>query len=161
MYSTHLISPLGPVVIKASDAGINEVQFKEPDEEGPENTNNHILACKVQLEEYFDGKRQGFDVPLDPIGTSFQQEVWSELLDIPYGHWVSYGDIARKLNNPGAIRAVGAANGSNKIAIIIPCHRVIGSDGSLTGYAAGLERKKWLLRHEGHPNFAADQLSLF
>jgi methylated-DNA-[protein]-cysteine S-methyltransferase len=102
-----------------------------------------------QLEEYFAGRRRGFDLPLDLRGTGFQKRCWQELLKIPYGETRSYADIARAIGNPLAVRAVGLANGQNPIAIIVPCHRVIGSDGSLTGYGGGLETKRWLLELEG------------
>lgn len=101
-----------------------------------------------QLEEYFDGTRRVFDVPLAARGTEFQQRVWRALAGIPYGATVSYGALARRLENPGAARAVGRANNRNPIAIIVPCHRVIGADGSLIGYGGGIERKRWLLSHE-------------
>lgn len=101
-----------------------------------------------QLREYFDGSRTRFDLPLAPEGTPFQKAVWEELARIPFGQRVSYGELARRIGRPRAIRAVGAANGANPIAIVIPCHRVIGSDGSLTGYGGGLPIKRWLLDHE-------------
>ena len=102
-----------------------------------------------QLDEYFAGKRQRFDVKLNTGGTEFQRQVWQALLEIPYGRTTVYAELARRIGRPKAIRAVGAANGANPISIIVPCHRVIGSDGSLTGYAGGLPRKAWLLRLEG------------
>lgn len=106
----------------------------------------HVIA---QLDEYFSGTRQSFDLPLRPIGTPFQQRVWTALSDIPFGATESYGDLANRLGDRKASRAVGLANGKNPISIIVPCHRVIGADGSLTGYGGGIERKLWLLRHEG------------
>lgn len=102
----------------------------------------------VQMKAYFEGRLREFELPLDFVGTAFQQQVWRGLLDIPYGQTRSYGEQARQLGKPTATRAVAAANGANKIAIIVPCHRVIGSDGSLTGYGGGLERKRWLLALE-------------
>lgn len=107
-----------------------------------------LHACAQQLDEYFAGTRQTFDLPLQPQGTEFQQRVWNELTNIPYGETRTYQDLAHALGDPGAVRAVGAANGQNPLWILLPCHRVIGSDGSLTGYAGGLERKRWLLTHE-------------
>lgn len=108
-----------------------------------------LLADAVsQLGAYFAGELTRFDLPLKPAGTAFQQQVWQALTDIPYGKTASYGEIANRLNKPKAVRAVGAANGRNPIGIIIPCHRVVGANGSLTGYAGGIERKQWLLRHE-------------
>jgi methylated-DNA-[protein]-cysteine S-methyltransferase len=108
-----------------------------------------ILAqTRTQLEEYFDGRRRVFEVPLAPNGTDFQRSVWTALMQIPFGTTISYGELARRLGKEAAIRAVGAANGRNPIPVIVPCHRVIGSDGSLTGFGGGLPRKKWLLQHE-------------
>jgi methylated-DNA-[protein]-cysteine S-methyltransferase len=103
---------------------------------------------RAQLEEYFAGERTTFDVPLAPEGAPFEREVWRALEEIPYGETVSYGEIARRVDQPGAARAVGTANGRNPIAVIVPCHRVIGADGSLTGYGGGLERKRLLLELE-------------
>jgi methylated-DNA-[protein]-cysteine S-methyltransferase len=140
-------SPVGLIEIRCSEQGVRSVHFAEQRFfESEENVHN-LLVIK-QLEEYFDGKRKVFDMPFDLEGTSFQQRVWHELLTIPFGKTRSYMDVSRALGDPKAIRAVGTANGRNKIAIIIPCHRVIGSDGSLTGYAGGLHRKKWLLDFE-------------
>ncbi|HEY2146009.1 MAG TPA: methylated-DNA--[protein]-cysteine S-methyltransferase [Steroidobacteraceae bacterium] len=104
-----------------------------------------------QLKEYFAGTRRIFDLPLSMLGTDFQQRVWRELIKIPYGETWSYGQLARRIDNPNGSRAVGLANGRNPIAIVVPCHRVIGADGSLTGFGGGIERKQWLLAHEGHP----------
>jgi methylated-DNA-[protein]-cysteine S-methyltransferase len=102
-----------------------------------------------QLEEYFAGARRDFDLPMRFAGTDFQRLVWKHLTDIRYGETLSYGELARRIGNPNASRAVGLANGRNPIPILVPCHRVIGADGSLTGYGGGLERKRWLLAHEG------------
>ncbi len=102
-----------------------------------------------QLREYFAGKRRDFDVPLDSEGTPFQKTVWRSLLKIPFGETLSYGGLAKRIGNPGASRAVGLANGSNPISVIVPCHRVIGANGTLTGYGGGIEVKRWLLTHEG------------
>ncbi len=104
-----------------------------------------------QLNEYFTGARRHFDLPLNMHGTQFQKRVWRELTEIPFGETWSYGQLAKRLDNPSACRAVGLANGRNPIAIIVPCHRVIGADGSLTGFGGGLPRKEWLLTHEGRP----------
>jgi AraC family transcriptional regulator of adaptative response/methylated-DNA-[protein]-cysteine methyltransferase len=109
---------------------------------------NCLSELKNQLAEYFTGTRRNFSIPLCPDGTPFQKKVWKTLLDIPFGVTRSYAEQAILIGNPDSIRAVARANGSNQIAILIPCHRVIGSDGSLTGYAGGLERKRWLLGHE-------------
>jgi methylated-DNA-[protein]-cysteine S-methyltransferase len=110
-----------------------------------------LPAAARQLKEYFAGKRREFDLPLRMEGTEFQQCVWRELTKIPFGETRSYGQLAKRLNNPNGSRAVGLANGRNPIAIIVPCHRVIGADGSLTGFGGGLDRKEWLLTHEGQP----------
>jgi methylated-DNA-[protein]-cysteine S-methyltransferase len=106
-----------------------------------------------QLQEYFSGKRQAFTFPLAPRGTPFQLAVWNALLEIPYGDTISYAELARRIGKPSAVRAVGAANGANPIPVIIPCHRVIGSNGTLTGYGGGIERKQWLLALEGRRLF--------
>jgi methylated-DNA-[protein]-cysteine S-methyltransferase len=108
-----------------------------------------LCAALRQLGEYFAGTRREFDLPLSMRGTEFQQRVWRELTEIPYGQTWSYGQLAKRIENPSASRAVGLANGRNPISILVPCHRVIGADGSLTGYGGGLERKRWLLAHEG------------
>jgi len=113
-----------------------------------EGKNDHIENLRFQMNEYFAGIRKSFDLPLVTFGTEFQKRVWNELLNIPYGSTISYKQQAAALKNPLSVRAVANANGMNRIAIIIPCHRVIGSDGSLTGYADGLHRKQWLLEHE-------------
>lgn len=146
----YLDSPVGLLEIQCSAHGVRSVNFVE-DRFWETEENSHNLLVTKQLDEYFDGKRQAFDLTYDLEGTPFQQRVWRELLTIPFGKTRSYMDVSRALGDPKAIRAVGTANGSNKIAIIIPCHRVIGSDGSLTGYAGGLQRKKWLLDFEIPP----------
>ena len=116
-----------------------EISTKIPEE---------LKEAVLQLQDYFDGKRTTFTFPLNPSGTDFQKKVWDELLHIPFGKTCSYLDLSKKLGDVKAIRAVASANGKNPLWIVIPCHRVIGSDGSLTGYAGGLWRKKWLLEHE-------------
>ena len=108
-----------------------------------------LSAAVRQLTEYFAGTRRVFDLPLCPQGTDFQRRVWRELTEIPYGETRSYGELAKRIDSPSASRAVGLANGRNPISILVPCHRVIGADGSLTGYGGGLDRKRWLLAHEG------------
>ena len=110
-----------------------------------------LSAAVRQLTEYFAGTRREFDLPLRLQGTPFQQRVWRELTEIPYGETWSYGELAKRIDKPSASRAVGLANGRNPISILVPCHRVIGADGSLTGYGGGLDRKRWLLAHEGLP----------
>jgi methylated-DNA-[protein]-cysteine S-methyltransferase len=141
-------SPIGLTEIGATDYSVISLLFVE--ERKPEATSNVVCAEAIrQLAEYFEGTRKDFDLPLGFTGTEFQKQVWTELTAIPFGQTVSYGDLARSIGKPSAVRAVGAANGDNPIPIIVPCHRVIGSDGGLTGYGGGLERKEWLLKHEG------------
>jgi methylated-DNA-[protein]-cysteine S-methyltransferase len=111
-----------------------------------------LPAVARQLEEYFAGKRKVFDLPLKMQGTEFQKRVWRQLTKIPFGETWSYGQLAKRLDNPNGSRAVGLANGRNPIAVIVPCHRVIGADGSLTGFGGGIPRKQWLLSHEGMPS---------
>ena len=148
MFSETMSTPIGTLLIQASARGITHVDFI--DSEIPVDRPNMLTtACRQQLQAYFDGKRKVFDLPLDQQGTAFQKSVWNSLLKIPFGQAVSYRDIADMVNNRKAVRAVGAANGKNPIAIIVPCHRVIGADRTLTGYAGGLQCKAWLLEHEG------------
>ena len=140
-----LASPLGILTIASNDSGLAQVRFGRcVPQDGildPQANSEPIR----QLQEYFQGQRTTFDLPLDPDGTPFQRAVWSELQRIPYGETRSYSDIARQLAKPGASRAVGMANHHNPIAIVIPCHRVVGQDGSLTGYAGGIDLKQKLL----------------
>lgn len=157
MFLKRYESPLGIIRIQASETGLQEVLFIEEGKDKATDwsvAGNAICACAVtQLEEYFAGKRKVFDLPLSPVGSTFQQTVWQELIKIPFGKATTYSAIANDLDNPLSVRAVGTANGRNPIAIIIPCHRVIGADGTLTGYAGGLWRKEALLKLEGHPGF--------
>lgn len=152
MYLSYYQSPLGPIRIEASATGLLSVLFIEEGngaylmEQGQ--ANDITRNTSLQLHEYFNGQRQVFDLPLSPQGSAFQQVVWKELVKIPYGQTDTYGAIAHKLNNPLSVRAVGTANGRNPIAIIIPCHRCIGANGTLTGYAGGLWRKEYLLKIE-------------
>lgn len=148
MYTDYVDTPLGIIECKASDIGVTQTIFSGAIK-GQTNTNHITKACKEQLIEYFSGKRSVFDLPLDPKGTDFQKAVWKCLSQIPFGEIVTYLDIAKMLNKPKGSQAVGGANGRNPISLIVPCHRVIGTNGSLTGYAGGIERKLWLLNHEG------------
>jgi len=141
-------SPIGLIQIKSINQKICSVLFVEKETEAFTIDTPLNLECIKQLKEYFAGTRLHFDIPIFQIGTDFQQLVWNELLNIPYGTTLSYGQLARKVGDIKSVRAVGTTNGKNKIAIIVPCHRVIGSDGSLTGYAGELWRKEWLLKHE-------------
>ena len=147
MFTDYLTTPLGPMEINASDTGIVSIHFK--DQESNEIKSNTLTDnCKQQLKEYFASERTEFDLPLEQHGTDFQKQVWTALVDVKFGTVASYLNIAQAINNPKAIRAVGAANGKNPHTIIVPCHRIIGSNGTLTGYASGLKRKAWLLEHE-------------
>jgi methylated-DNA-[protein]-cysteine S-methyltransferase len=152
---THWVSPLGSLILAASDAGLCGVWFADqrhlPDAaQWPQTSHPLLQLAQSQLGEYFAEQRTQFDLPLDLSGgTAFQQQVWQALLHIPNGHTTSYGALSHSLNNPLAVRAVGAAVGRNPIGIIVPCHRVLGADGSLTGYAGGLARKTALLKLEG------------
>lgn len=141
-------SPLGWVLIEGNENGISKISVTSDEIVLSENISELFHEVVTQLNEYFDGNRTEFHFKMNPIGTDFQKKVWEELLKIPYGKTVSYLDVTNKLGDPKAIRAVANANGKNPLWIVVPCHRVIGSDGSLTGYAGGLWRKKWLLEHE-------------
>jgi len=141
-----LQTPIGSLVIEASDNEVYCIGFK--DEITMESPSFITEKAKEQLHEYFEGKRSSFDFPVAQSGTNFQQLVWKELAQIPAGKPVSYTVLSEKMNNPLAIRAIASANGKNKLMIVIPCHRVIGLNGDLVGYAGGLWRKKWLLEHE-------------
>lgn len=146
-------SPTGKLLLVADEGGLRLVSFAEGKTparvEASWKKGSQLLREAVrQLRGFFAGELQQFDLPLAPDGTQFQQRVWNELQQIPYGETISYGELARRVGNPAASRAVGLANGSNPIAIIIPCHRVIGSNGKLTGYGGGLENKRWLLDFE-------------
>ena len=146
--TTYFHSPLGWIEIKASHDAITSLILCDEQKNNTCNGSVVLTECVRQLDEYFNGYRTNFDIPVKQEGTPFQQSVWNVLTAIPFGVTVSYGDVAKKLNAPKSVRAVGAANGRNKVWIIVPCHRVIGANGSLTGYAGGLDRKKWLLDHE-------------
>jgi methylated-DNA-[protein]-cysteine S-methyltransferase len=150
-----LESPLGELVITLQGDGISGLYTPNHREQIVANgQENPALFSEVQrqLDAYFAGDLRIFDLPLSPNGTEFQQTVWQELLKIPYGETISYGQLATRLGDPNLSRAVGAANGQNPISIIVPCHRVIGASGKLTGYAGGLETKQWLLDHESGGN---------
>jgi methylated-DNA-[protein]-cysteine S-methyltransferase len=147
LHLQYFDSPIGLIVISANEQAIVSVLFTE--EAGtPEISSPLTRDCARQLEDFFRGKRQAFDLPLQPVGTNFQMEVWNELQKIPFGTTISYKSLAARLGNEKKIRAAGTANGKNPVSIIIPCHRVIGSNGELVGYGGGLWRKKWLLEME-------------
>ena len=144
--------PEGPLLLAVDDAGrvlrLHFVDGPLPLEPGWDEDADALGDMTRQLDEYFAGDRTDFDLELAPRGTPFQLEVWRQLCLIPYGETISYGELAKRVNRPGAARAVGSANGQNPIAIVVPCHRVIGADGSLTGFGGGLPWKRWLLARE-------------
>ena len=141
-------TPLGMARIRGDAGGIQSISVLDEDIEGDQEVPPVLQDATLQLKEYFEGKRREFNLKLNPVGTVFQKKVWNALLKVPYGKTLSYLELSKELGDIKAIRAVAAANGKNPIWIVIPCHRIIGSDGSLTGYAGGLHRKKWLLDHE-------------
>lgn len=148
----YLNSPVGRLRLVSDGASLIAIEFENQQnsiKEGAERVDAVLTACRDQLKEYFAGTRRRFDIPLAPSGTAFQKSVWQALSGIPYGQLRSYRDIAEILNKSRAVRAVGAANGRNRLPIVVPCHRVIGSDGSLTGFAGGLDAKRALLKLEG------------
>ena len=151
-------SPIGNILLVEQDNQLTEVAFTEKDIISMP-ASELLTSTKNQLDEYFTGQRQEFSLPLKPAGTEFQQKVWQELLLIPYGTTISYQEVANRLGDPKCIRAAGRANGQNPIAIIIPCHRVIGSGGEMTGYGGGIQRKKDLLTLEGAD--VMNQMNLF
>lgn len=150
-------TPLGPLRISGDEEGLSEVVFDENEDLSTGDVPPCLAQGVRQLMEYFKRNREHFDLQLNPNGTAFQQQVWDKLAEIEFGKTRSYQELANDLGDPKVIRAAASANGKNPLAIIIPCHRVIGSDGSLTGYAGGLHRKKWLLEHES----PVKQTSLF
>lgn len=150
-------TPIGTVKIEGNKEGISAIIFMENEIESSKDIPDSLQKCVIQFNEYFNKERTEFDLKLNPYGTDFQQKVWRELAKVPFGKTISYLDQSKKMKNIKAIRAIAAANGKNPISIVIPCHRVIGSDGSLTGYAGGLWRKKWLLEYEN----PSKQTSLF
>lgn len=160
-FRTCIESPIGTLVISGTTNCIKEISFSEPpvevtnDQKLPE----IIKSCKEELFSYFKGELPSFRLQIEQTGTAFQKQVWKQLITIPFGKTQSYLDIARKMGNPASLRAIGNANSKNKIAIVVPCHRVIGHDGSLTGYAGGIWRKEWLLKHEAKVSHGV--LSLF
>ena len=165
MQIRHLDSPIGVLTLVASDAGLTHLLFEgqEPADVGlpadlaEADDDPALEAAATQLTQYFDGDRREFDVPLDLRGTDFQKDAWRALAGVPYGETRSYGEQADAIGRPGAFRAVGSANGRNPIPVILPCHRIVGADGSLTGFAGGLDTKRHLLNLEqaqqGLPGF--------
>lgn len=147
IYTSSLATPIGFCVIEGNESHIHSILFSEYDLT-ESNSNKLCLQAKQELQEYFDGKRVEFTFPIEQKGTSFQQNVWQNLRQIQAGYPISYAQLSRQMQQPLAIRAIASTNGKNQLAIVIPCHRVIGSNGTLVGYAGGLWRKKWLLEHE-------------
>ncbi|MDE2248604.1 MAG: methylated-DNA--[protein]-cysteine S-methyltransferase [Xanthomonadaceae bacterium] len=153
MHYDEMPSPAGRLLLVADREGLREIRFEHERHPralpaGRVRASAALAFARSQLEEYFAGTRQRFELPLHPLGTPFQLAVWQELGRIPYGATISYGELARRIGRPAAMRAVGAANGRNPLPIVLPCHRVIGADGSLTGFGGGLPLKQWLLALE-------------
>ena len=151
IYTTYYHSPVGVLKISGTEDFISEVSFYDVSQKTDGRKKNlppMIIQCIEQFIQYFNGERRQFELPINQTGTPFQQEVWSELMQIPYGKTISYLELARRTGDTKATRAVANANGKNNVAIIVPCHRVIGSNKELIGYGGGLWRKKWLIDHE-------------
>jgi methylated-DNA-[protein]-cysteine S-methyltransferase len=150
--STRISSPIGLLTLTSNGSALTQLSLPRGDDterdDVPADADPILSAAREQLEAYFDMRLRQFDLPLEPKGTDFQRRVWDSLRAIPYGDTISYAELARRIDNPKAMRAVGAANGRNPLMIIVPCHRVIGADGSLTGFGGGIDRKRWLLDHE-------------
>jgi methylated-DNA-[protein]-cysteine S-methyltransferase len=167
IFQTRMDSPVGTLMLSSNTDSVISVQIESysknlmPLEPVDFPLPNCLISCKAQLREYFEGTRTRFDLPLSPSGTDFQQKVWVTLQQIPFGQTITYLELARQLGEPTRIRAAGSANGKNPIAIIIPCHRVIGSNGDLVGYAGGMENKRWLLEHEQKCSGGVTQMSFF
>ncbi len=155
IHTTFVDSPVGPLFVAASSVGLRAIEFRDNrhpvkrDDDWQAGDNAVLRKARRQLDEYFAGKRRAFDLPLSPQGTDFQRTVWTMLASIPYGETISYAQLASRVGKPSAMRAVGAANGRNPLPIVLPCHRVIGADGSLTGFGGGLPTKQFLLKLEG------------
>jgi methylated-DNA-[protein]-cysteine S-methyltransferase len=148
VHIAYYSSPIGLLEITGNEEGILSVHFMDTKKKAASAVHPSLKECMYQLDEYFKGIRKEFGLKLNPKGTAFQQKVWEQLLKVPFGKTASYLDISKLIGDVKAIRAVGNANGCNPIAVIIPCHRVIGSDGKLVGYGGGIKRKEWLLNHE-------------
>jgi methylated-DNA-[protein]-cysteine S-methyltransferase len=160
-FTTYYHSPVGMLRISGTESYISEVSFFDKTQKPASRKKNIpplLIQCVEQLIQYFQGVRREFELPIHQAGTPFQQEVWNELVAIPYGKTISYLELARKTGDVKAVRAVGSANGKNNIAIIVPCHRVIGSNRELIGYAGGVWRKKWLLENEARFAFGIQTL---
>ena len=158
-----MATPIGRLIVASDGVTISGVWMANADPaderwQERRGTDALLSEARAELTAYFEARLREFTVPLAPNGTEFQRRVWSALTEIPYGTTISYAELARRVNNTAAVRAVGAANGRNPIPIIVPCHRVIGSDGSLTGFGGGLDRKRWLLQHENSLHAAQVEL---
>ena len=147
-FNKYIPSPVGWLLIETSETALLKISFVDTCIEDSPEEPDIITRTESQLTEYFQGKRKEFDLKIDPAGTPFQKEVWKWVVQVRFGETASYQDIAMQLGSNKKTRAVGMANGKNPIPIVVPCHRIIGTNGKLTGYAGGLERKKWLLQHE-------------
>jgi methylated-DNA-[protein]-cysteine S-methyltransferase len=158
LYTAFYPSSVGQLKLQCSDKFIKAVLFSDAEGEIENDEHKLLQACSKQLDEYFAGKRKIFNLPLNQDGTEFQMKVWDLLYKIPYGKTISYNELAKQYGDLKAIRAVASANGKNNLSIIVPCHRVIGSNHSLVGYAGGLWRKKWLLEHELKHHHGVQQL---
>lgn len=156
-HTAYIKTPVGIAQITGDERGVSVIHVLDSEHQTSKKIPAELKEAATQLKEYFSGKRTEFTFRINPAGSDFQKSVWQELRNIPFGKTVSYMDITKKLGDVKAIRAVASANGKNPLWIVVPCHRVIGSDGSLTGYAGGLWRKKWLLEHEN----PSPQQSLF
>ena len=159
LFTKYHTSPVGHIKIQCTESHVTLIHFVN--EVGLENDHTELLEkCISQLDEYFSGIRKNFDLPLGQTGSEFQMNVWQHLLTIPYGKTISYLQLSKQIGDVKAIRAIAAANGKNNLAIVVPCHRVIGSNATLVGYAGGLAKKKWLLEHEMKVHSGIEQLSL-
>ncbi len=148
METAYIATPIGTAEIKGDENGISSITISDAEQEFSANIPEILQLAATQLQEYFSGSRQDFNLQLNAVGTEFQKKVWKSILEIPYGKTISYMELSKIFGDVKAIRAIASANGKNPLWIVVPCHRIIGADGSLTGYAGGLWRKKWLLEHE-------------
>lgn len=156
--TAHYISPVGKLKIECTDEFLKALKFADDDIILPAIEHKILSQCISELDEYFAGKREKFNLPINQEGTEFQTKIWDLLFKIPYGRTISYIELSKQYGDTKAIRAAASANGKNNICIIVPCHRVVGSDQSLTGYSGGLWRKKWLLEHEAKYHSGVQQL---
>jgi methylated-DNA-[protein]-cysteine S-methyltransferase len=160
LYNGYYTSPLGPIKVQCSEEFVKAVVFCSEVVEKEHNEHTLLTQSMLQLDAYFNGQQNAFSLPIQQDGTAFQKKVWELLQKIPFGKTISYQQLAKQYGDLRAIRAVASANGRNNLAILVPCHRVIGSNQSLTGYAGGLWRKKWLLEHEAKYAVGVEQLGL-